>query len=448
MTKLFELSVTEAAAQIARRQLSPVALTTALLDRIDEVEPRLQAWETVDREGALAAAHQRERELSQTDGTIGPLHGVPVGVKDIFFTAGLRTTAGFPPYADFVPAEDAAAIAQLRKAGAIILGKTVTTQFAYADTPRTKNPWRPDRTPGGSSSGSGAAVAARMVPAALGSQTAGSVLRPAAYCGCVGLKPTFGRISRHGVFPLSWSLDHVGVLTRTVPDAALLFRSMAGFDPRDPDSASRPVPDPLLPETLKNRSPRLGLVLDFLERAQPEVRSHLSGVAQSLRDEGAAVVELRLPVELPLILAVHHVIMQVEAATVHAKSLATHSGSYGPRLRSYVEIGQLIPGTAYVHARRLRQHLRKKVEALLEGFDCLLLPTASNVAPDPETTGDRSFQAPWSLFGFPSISLPTGLGDERLPFAAQLVAAPFCEDSLLQAAAWCESVIGPLPSPL
>ncbi|MEK7216863.1 MAG: amidase, partial [Chloroflexota bacterium] len=273
MAQPFELTVAQIQTEIAVGQLSPVELVQSLLARAAAVDPKVQAWERLDPEGALAAAHNAQAQLRHFPAR--PLEGVPVGIKDIFYTAGLRTAAGFAPFDGLVPDYDAAAVARLRDAGATILGKTVTTQFAFSDPPKTRNPWNQDRTPGGSSSGSGAAVAARLVPAALGSQTAGSVLRPAAYCGVVGFKPSFGRISRFGVLPLSWSLDHVGIIVRTVVDAALVYQAIAGPDARDPACLGLPVPNVTEAGHSPDAAPRLGLVLDFMERAEPEVRDHL-----------------------------------------------------------------------------------------------------------------------------------------------------------------------------
>ena len=242
MPEPFELSVAEAAILIRRRELSPVALSESLLGRIDAFEPKLKAWVYLDREAVLSEAREKERQLESGNVT-GPLHGVPIGFKDIYYTAGISTTACSKLYADFVPEYDATTVALLKEAGAIMLGKAVTTEFACMDPSPTINPWNAAHTPGGSSSGSAVAVAARMCPAALGSQTVGSVLRPASYNGVVGFKPTFGRVSRHGVIPVSWSLDTVGWMTRTVADAAVLLQVMAGADPSDPVSSRRPVPD-------------------------------------------------------------------------------------------------------------------------------------------------------------------------------------------------------------
>src|SRR5262252_3469112 len=288
------LSLVESARQIRAGTLSPVDLVEALLAWIDTLEPQVQAWVTLDRSGAMESARRCAAEVRR--GQIrGPLHGVPVGIKDIFFTAGMRTTCGSQIFADYVPDYDATTVARLKEAGAIILGKTHTTEFATLDPAPTHNPWHLEHTPGGSSSGSGAAVGACMVAGALGSQTAGSVLRPAAYCGTVGLKPTFGRISRYGVFPLSWRLDHIGVLTRTVEDAALLLQVLAGYDPHDISSATIPVPD-YLAELETCAAPRLGVMRDFFfERAEPEVRQHMEEVIASLRQAGAQICDIHQP---------------------------------------------------------------------------------------------------------------------------------------------------------
>ncbi|MDE3077661.1 MAG: amidase, partial [Chloroflexota bacterium] len=441
--RLHELTAAAAAELIRRRELSPVELIQALLSRIELTEPKLQAWETLDAERALEQARRAEQQPAE-----GPLHGVPFGAKDIYHTAGLRTTASFEPFANFVPQEDAEPVARLKRSGAIVLGKTVTTQFAMVDPPRTTNPWNSSRTPGGSSSGSGAAVAARNVPFALGTQTAGSVLRPAAYCGVVGFKPTFGRISRRGIFPLGWTLDHVGVICRSVEDAALTVSCMAGHDRQDPFSAPD-APEDLLAAVHAgtDRPPVLGLVHECLERAQPEVRSHVEAMARRLAGTGAEVREVSLPSGLDTALAAQHIIMRCEVAEIHAHLMARERQHYAPRFRSSVEVGSLIPGAAYVHALRLRRRFRDQVEALMEGVDVLLAPTATNVAPDPSTTGDASLQTIWTMLGLPTISLPSGLTEERLPLAIQLVGRRLEDNRLLVAAGWCERMLGPMPAP-
>src|SRR5439155_24953358 len=289
------LSAVEAVAAIRAGRLTTTALVEACLRRIEARDAELRAWVTVDRDGALAQAAGLDAE-ARAGRWRGPLHGLPVGLKDIFHVAGLRTTAGARGFADSVPAEDAASVARLRAAGAVILGKLHTTEFAYADPAVTKNPWRPDRTPGGSSAGSAAAVAARMVPLALGTQTVGSVLRPAAFCGVVGLKPTYGRISRRGVIPAAWTLDHVGVLARSVADSALVLGVLAGPDPADPGSLAAPPPavDAVV-GGVPERAPRLGLVGGpFTEGAFPDMCGHIEAVMATpgVRRRGAEDGEL------------------------------------------------------------------------------------------------------------------------------------------------------------
>ncbi len=442
---LHDLTAAQAARLIRDRQLSPVELVQALLARAETVDPHVRAWETLDAERALAAAHTAERAVAAAPGSLGLLHGVPFGAKDIFDTAGLRTAAGFPPYDNRVPDGDAESIARLKRAGALLLGKTVTTQFAYADPAQTRNPWSSARTPGGSSSGSAAGVAAREVPLALGSQTAGSILRPAAYNGVVGFKPTFGRVSKRGVLPLAWSLDHVGVLARSVADCALFLAVTAGYDPLDPSSAERPAP-PFHAER-EPAPPRLGLVRDGLERAVPRVRSHVEEVARRFEAAGASVRPVQLEEDLDLILAAHHLIMQTEAAAVHWQLQQQYPGAHAPRLRAYVEVGRLVPGALYLHAQRLRRRATAGIERLLADLDALLLPTAVDVAPGPETTGDPSLQTPFTLAGLPAISLPSGLAPERLPLAVQLVGGRWQDARLLEAARWAEAQLGPMPAP-
>lgn len=445
-TSVHELTASQAARLIRARALSSVEYVQALLDRAASVDPRVQAWAALDGERALASAREAD---SATSSSIGdqPLLGVPFGAKDIFDSAELVTTAGFSPYSSRVPRRDAEPVARLKRAGAILLGKMVTTQFAYADPSRTRNPWRDDRTPGGSSSGSAAGVAARLVPVAFGSQTAGSVLRPAAYNGVVGFKPTYGRVSKRGVLPLAWSLDHVGILSRSVADISLVLSAIAGPDPEDPhsDLAQPPLS---LDDPGSVRPPRLGLVREALNHATPRLREHVTAMATRFEAAGARIEQVSLGESLELILAVHHVIMQTETSAVHWQLLEQYPGGHQPRLHAYVEVGRLLPGNAYVHARRVRRRIRNAMQRSMRNVDAVLLPTAVDVAPGRETTGDPSLQAPFSLVGFPSISLPSGVAqDEGLPLAIQLAALPWQEPRLLGVAAWCEAHLPPMPAP-
>ena len=289
---LHDLTATEAADLILRREISSLELVEALLARIERLDPALRSFVTVDAQGARAAAKAADAALQVGQGT-GALRGVPFAAKDIYDAEGLPTTAGYPPLAKNVAKADAFTVARMKAAGAVLIGKTVTTQFASGDPSPTRNPWRADRTPGGSSSGSGAAVAARLVPIALGTQTGGSILRPAAYNGVVGLKPTYGRVSRRGIVPLSWTLDHAGPIVRSVEDAALVLGVLAGQDPLDPRSLQADPFDPGAARAALPR-PRFGLLADFIDRAEADVRAHLLDVVARLRDAGATVTELRL----------------------------------------------------------------------------------------------------------------------------------------------------------
>lgn len=441
--ELWQATASELVRLVRDRAASPAEIVQSLLQRIDALDSRVQAWETIDREAALETA----RQLESLPGDL-PLKGLPVGIKDIYLTGGLRTIAGFPPFANFVPKHEAEAVMRLRRAGAIILGKTVTTQFALADPPRTRNPWNLERTPGGSSSGSAAAVAARMVPLALGSQTKGSVLRPAAYCGAVGFKATFGRISRRNIFPLAWSCDTVGFICRSVEDVALTLGVLAGHDPADPHTSDRPVDNYLAAYQSPGQTPpRLGIVTDFLDVAQPDVRDNAQSAARRLEQAGAKIVELRLPLAFDVVNAVHDVILHSETAALHGQLFAKEPGGYARLFRETVEAGQLIPASAYVQAQRLRRRLRDGMARLLESVDVVLTPTVSNTAPDASSTGDASFQAPWTQIGLPAITLPSGLGAGGLPVGIQLAGNMFQEAALLSAARWCEEVLGPAPAP-
>jgi aspartyl-tRNA(Asn)/glutamyl-tRNA(Gln) amidotransferase subunit A len=424
------LGVREAAARIRGGELTATRLVEACLERIASLEPTLAAWVYRDADGALAAA--RAVDATPRDAR-GVLCGVPFGIKDIFHVAGMPTTAGSRPFAHSRPAHDATSVTRLRAAGAILLGKTHTTEFAFRDPGPTCNPWNPRHTPGGSSSGSAAAVAARMVPGALGTQTVGSVLRPAAYCGVVGVKPTHGLVPADGVIPLAWSLDHVGLFARSVDDAALVLGVLTG---RGLD----PVPV---------GAPRLALASELVERATPEVAAHVNAVAERLAGEGASVTMVKLPPELASIHAAGQRVLEVEAAAFHRETFAAHEKDYGPGIAELVRLGLRHTAVDYVAANRARLAFREAVIPLLAGYDALLSPTAPATAPEGLAwTGDASLCAPWSSAGVPSVSLPTGLSTTSgLPLAVQLIQAAGAEARLLGVARWCERVVGPLPAP-
>ncbi|MBI4337881.1 MAG: amidase [Chloroflexi bacterium] len=441
--ELHELSLAEAARRIREQKLSPVALAEALLARIEALEPRLKAWVTVASREALAGARRRESQ-ARSGTVLGPLHGVPIGVKDIISTRGLRTTMGSPLYANHVPTFDATLVRRLKRAGAIVLGKTVTVQFAAGDPPPTLNPWDAARTPGGSSTGSAVAVAARMVPGAIGTQTGGSVLRPAAYNGVVGLKPSYGRISRHGVYPYAWSLDTVGTLTRTVEDTALLLSVLAGHDPRDSSSLRVPVPDYLKALNGTMRAPRIGLVRGFfLETSTQEVQAHVEEAAARLAQQGARVQEVKLPPSFAAVSEAQRAIMNAELATYHRPQLLAHADAYAPKVRAAVESGFLVPAVSYIQGQQARRRFQQEMEALLAQVEVLLMPTEPGPAPrDLTTTGGPAFQRPWTFAGTPALSLPSGLGREGMPLGLQLVSGFLQEERLLAAARWCEKALG------
>lgn len=419
------LSAVAARDAIKSGALSPVVLVEACLARIRTLDPKIQAWIHVDEAGARTQAALREEE-AKAGKVRGPLHGIPVGIKDIFDVAGMPTTAGAKAWAHRVPAQDAPSVQMLRSKGAIILGKTHTTQFAFRDPAPTRNPWNVEHTPGGSSSGSAAAVAARMVPFALGSQTVGSVLRPAAYCGVVGYKPAHGSIPTDGVVPLAWSLDHVGVFARSVSDLRLVLEAYG-----------------LQYGVAVHRPARLAIAPELIARAEPEVAASVQATARAFAAAGASVDEVKLPASFAEIHEAGQMILEAEAAAYHEPHFARHSAEYGEGIRGLVQTGLTRPAAAYVRADRARRRFREDARRALMSFDAVISPTAPALPPRGLTwTGDASLCAPWSSAGFPAITLPTGVASAGLPNAVQLVSVPARSEILLYFAAWCEDVLG------
>ena len=440
---MHDLTIAQASDSIRAGTVSAVELMEALLARSRTLDPKLHVWETLDEEAALDAARSAQTEI-ESAGPKGPLHGVPIGIKDIFNTQGVRTASGSPIYDDFVPEFDSTAVARLSAAGAIMMGKAVTTEFASFDPSPTRNPWNAEHTPGGSSSGSAAGVAARLFPAALGSQTSGSVLRPASYNGVVGVKPTFGRISRYGVTPVAWSLDTVGYFTRTVEDAAIMLDALAGRDELDPSSSREPVSPYAEAADNASSAPRIGVVRRFFfDYADDETVAHTEEALERLERAGAVVEDASPSTEFDVLLAAHRTAMNVESAVTRGRDFEARPEDFSPNVRSSVEWGMLAPATAYIQAQRHRAAFRREVAGLASKFDALLTPSTPTPSPrDLTTTGDASFQAPWTTAGLPAISIPSGLSASGLPFGIQLVAAPFAEARLLSAASWCEDVLG------
>ena len=438
----YALTIAEAASAIASGKLTPSQMVSSCLERIDAVDSRVKAWVLVDRDGALAAARRLEQELAQGKRR-GALHGIPLGIKDIFYTAGLPTEAGSSAWAGFIPDYDATSVTRLKEAGAIILGKTHTTEFAYFDPAPTGNPWNTEHTPGGSSSGSGAGVASFMCPAALGSQTMGSVLRPAAYNGIVGFKPQYGRVSVYGVVPVSPTLDHVGILARTVSDAAIVFQAIAGHDPKDALSLNEPVPD-CLASLEKQSPPRLGLVRAFFyDHADDEMRRHTDEIAARLRRAGAVIEEVTPPPSFANMIDNARIIMAFEAADSHRESFARHGDKYRDGIRKLIEDGQAIASADYQKALNVRRQQCAEMQPLLQESDALLTPGIPGAAPHGlASTGNPVMQAPWTIIGVPSLSLPSGLSRNRLPLSVQLAGPARAETRLLAVARWCEKALG------
>jgi aspartyl-tRNA(Asn)/glutamyl-tRNA(Gln) amidotransferase subunit A len=447
---LFWLSATEAAAAIRTRRLSPVELTQALLDRIERLDPRLNVFIRLDRNGAMDAAKAAEAEIA-AGRSRGPLHGVPVGIKDIIDVAGLPTTCHSKILFDNLAAADAVCVSRLRSAGAIVLGKLSTHEFAIGGPsfdlpwPPARNPWNTDHHPGGSSSGSGSGVAAGLFPLALGSDTGGSVRNPASACGIVGLKPTYGLVSRRGVFPLSFTLDHVGPLTRTVADNALLLAAIAGHDPCDPGSAAAPAGHYAARLELGLRGLRIGFIRHFHERdmpADPEVAAGLENVAGTLQQLGADIREMQLPT-LREFAAVNRVILQSEAWAIHGTWLRERPGDYGQLARRRLLAGAFMSAGDYVQAGRRRLEMIAAVEAALREVDVLLC--ASSMDPpsriedmaETERTYPRQARTPFNVTGHPALAMMAGLSTSGLPLSVQFVGRNFAEATLFRVArAW------------
>ena len=436
------LTLTDAARLVCECRLSPVELADAALARIERLDGTVKAWVVIDRAGARSAAVELEREAREGH-LRGPLHGVPIGIKDIFYTAGLATEAGSKALAGFVPDYDAEAVVRLKRAGAIVLGKLATTEFAFADPTVTRNPWNLEHTPGGSSSGSAAAVAARMCHAAIGSQTLGSTIRPSAYCGVVGMKPTYGRISRYGMVPLAPSLDQVGILARSVMDAAAMLAAMAGADPRDRSSLAVAADDYIHAATHPSSAPRIALLPKaFDEHAAAETRDAVGAAVAKLAAAGAQVEAVEAPPSFADVANNARLELTAEAAEVHRERFAEKKDLYGPKIREFVERGLATPAWQYIHALEAQKRFRREVDQLLTRFDVILTPATPSVAPAGiESTGDPSFNTPWTLSGHPVIALPCALAPSGLPVSIQLTGAALEEGRLLSIARWSEEVL-------
>ena len=427
-------TIPQAAAAFRDGTLTPSELLEACLDRIDRFDDRIQAWVLVDRDAAREAARRAEAELrAGTDR--GPLHGIPLGIKDIIDVKGLPTKAGSPLRENHVAVQDAPVVAALRRAGAVLVGKTVTVEFACFDPSPTRNPWEPDHhTPGGSSSGSAAAVAIGMCLGALGTQTGGSLVRPSSYCGIATCKPTFGAVDMHGIVPVSPHWDHAGPMARTVADLRAMLSALIPLR-----QSSKPGKIP----------PRLGILEQFfMEEADPAVQRVIRDVISKLTDAGAEVVEVPLPFDCHEFRQIHLTVMAADAAAYHREDFARRPVAYGRMISGLLRDGLSSLAVDYAAALIRREELRAAVIEMFHDVDALVMPSTDTTAPPSrDTTGTPKFQAPWSCTGFPAVSLPCGPAEDGMPVGLQLV-GPFHQNgALLDVAEWCERRIGFTASP-
>ena len=454
-------TVAAMAAAIRGGATSSFALVEAALDRIDRCDDYVHAFTHVDRDGALAAAREADREL--TNGIDrGSMHGIPYGLKDIYDAAGMVTTCGSRLRPDMRASEDSSVAARLRAAGAVLLGKLSTFEFALGGPsfdgpfPPTRNPWNVDHVPGGSSSGSGAAIAAGYMPVAMGTCTTGSIRGPAAWCGAVGLKPTFGRVSRHGVFPLAPTLDHCGPLTRSVRDAAIALQITAGHDPRDPHSADVSVQDYTGNLEGGVRDLRIGVPRSLFAKAagfSPDARAGTERVLAGLREAGCEVIDVPVP-ELSQFVACARVLMAAESFAIHRRDLARRLRDYGEIAARRFAVGATVSAADLIDTLALKRDLTRAVDRALDDVHVLVTAVSLSTAPRLEkSTRPVAWPLQCSLFnvtGHPAIAVPIGLGRDGLPLSVQVVGGYFEEDVVLRTARWVEHASGwaqvPLPT--
>ncbi len=441
MSEPRDLTIADAVNRMRKGKLKAEDLVVSCLERIRRRDGEVRAWVEVYEAQALDEARGCDAEF-RTGRWRGELHGIPVGVKDIIDVKGMWTRAGCVAYPARVAESDAPAVKRIRDAGAVILGKTETTAFANNDPAVTRNPWNTGYTPGGSSSGSGAAVADRMCLAALGTQTGGSVLRPAAYNGVVGLKPTYASISTEGVIPVSWTLDHVGSLARSVQDSIILFSVLR--DPHPDPFAHSSTGFPRHHERKKEDTQlRLGYFRKFAEaEAAAPVLKHLGAVLKAFEQAGMAVVELDFAEGFAAAASAHRTIMDTELAAYHRTLFDSKGDQYPPNIKARIEKGMTVPGYAYIEAIHRRIAFQNAFGEVLSGVDAAVLPTAPSTAPRGlGSTGSPVFCVPWSISGFPSITIPSGLDEQDLPLAILIGSKPMEEERLLSVAARCERLV-------
>ncbi|HEY8824962.1 MAG TPA: amidase [Candidatus Limnocylindria bacterium] len=459
-TETIQLTLEGAAALVRERRVSPAELTDACLARIEAVEPLLNAFVTVTADIARAQAREAGDEIA-AGRYRGPLHGIPVAVKDLFATKGVRTTAGSRILADWIPDEDATVVRHLREAGAVLLGKLGMHEFAYGVSSvnphfgDVHNPWDTTKIPGGSSGGSAVAVAAGEAYVTLGSDTGGSIRIPASLCGCVGLKPTFGRASLFGAVPLAWSLDHPGPLARTVRDVAVATAAVAGFDPRDPISADRPVPDFLAGIDVGPQTLRIGVPTDHVwDECDPAIAKAVRAAIDALARAGAEVIEIRWPRAAEYAKA-SSAVLGVEARAYHEGTFPGRSADYGPLIRSRLASQGDVDALTYARSMKLLLESRAgAADRDLDGVDVLAMPTVPSRAWTIEEAKDLPRPSEWTritrifdLTGQPAISVPCGIDPDGIPIGLQFAARMWDEAAVLRAARAYELVRGPFPLP-
>ena len=433
---LHELGLIEACRGMAEGRFTAEAYTRALLARIASLEEEIRAWTWLEPEAALAAARRCDGRIGQ-GAAPGPLHGVPMGVKDIFATAGIPTQMGSPAYAGHVPGESARVFLRIEEKGGFVMGKTVTTECAFLTPGKTRNPWNLLHTPGGSSSGSAAAVAAGFVPAALGTQTNGSVIRPAAYCGVVGFKPTQGLLPIEGALTFSHTLDQPGLFTRSAADAAYLASALIGDAAHL--SSLETIPSDAPPRLAAVRTP-------VWTQAEEPARQAFEGQIRSLRRAGATVEEVVLPGTFDLAHQAIRVIMAVEAAVNLEPLSLRRDAALSETLGSFMAEGHGTGAVVYLKALKLRLDLKEELERFLAGYDALITPPTTGEAPDTlAQTGNPCFCSIWSLCGVPAVTVPAGLGPRGLPLGLQIAGRRGRDGAVLSVARWCEGVFSFAP---